>query len=459
LQEIREAIETIDPGLLLYSKLPHRDDVDPPCSSQNPLSCVIALGLPRKSYVPDYFPIVISRLLVNQSNHKSTVEMYVDAIEKAVTYYHGITLIFDTDQSRFKVSEALIQRQQQNGSLALKNIQFVFNHIFEPQFDLRMVDYVMDYSPKYNIQSGLIPNTAEVAQKLIWRPYANMRYEVFLNETSSTEYTTNSELVASILANKPFVLACGSNRRDYTGAVLAANITGINLIIADDHKSYQDLNLQETPHLKVVQVSHAEFNVLLTHADFVIIPSQLPQTTPVGIGTIARVKMANKIPIAVNNTGADTMITHGVDGFFVPDPSAEHEAIHGSYQKLFEELRDENRRREVETHIETMAHSEEVAGVQMVRIASCLGAYSMLNGGSIMFELHHINDCQACGRKDWCDFWLFSDPLVGVEGNYGNVGPKLEDSCDKVKSAAIVQVVRNSISGKMYVAAACPPIL
>jgi hypothetical protein len=30
---------------------------------------------------------------------------------------------------------------------------------------------------------------------------------------------------------------------------------------------------------------------------------------------------------------------------------------------------------------------------------------------------------------------------------------------DKVKSAAIVQVVRNSISGVIYVAAACPAVL
>ena len=454
IQEITMALDRLDPNLTVYSKLPHLEDVDP-CSPEHPLSCVLALGLPRMTYVMDHFPIVISRMSSSMANNEPrSVKIYVNAIEKAVIHY-GIQLIFDTDQSRPSVSKALLQKQLSATSSVMKNVQIVHNHIFAPRFDLRRVDYLMDYSPKYNLQSGLVPRSPQVAQKMIWRPYANMRYDVFLNESSQRDY---SKLVSSIIARKPFVLACGSNRRDYTGAILAAENTGMNLIIADTR--YKKLKIKETPHLKLVNVSHAEFNVLLTHASFVIVPSALPQTTPVGIGTLARTKMARKIPIAVNNTGTDTMITHGVDGYFVPDPSAEHEVKFGSYQKIFEELQDENRRREIEGNIQTMAHSDEVAGVQMVHIARCLGSYSSLNRrNSTMFELHHVNDCHACGRNDWCDFWLFSDPQVGVEGKYGNVGPTLEDSCEKIKSAAIVQVVKNSISGKIYVAAACSAAL
>jgi hypothetical protein len=402
----------MDPKMMAYSKLPRLQDVDP-CSPQHPLSCVLALGIQRKSYAMDHFPIVISRMSDSMALHEpGYVKIYVDAIEKAVIHY-GIQLIFDTDQSRFAVSQALLQKQRSGRSVAaMKNVQIVHNHIFEPSFhlhkvptfDLRQVDYVMDYSPKYNIQRGLIPRSPEVAQKMIWRPYANMRYDVFLNISTEKVY---SELVSSIIASKPFILACGNSRRDYTGAIVAAAKTGINLVIADEHITYKKLKITESPHLKIVKLSRGEFSVLLTHALFVIVPSELPQTRPVAIGTIARTKMAGKVPIAVNNTGCDTMITHGVDGYFVPDPSAKHEAKYGSYQKIFEELQDENRLREIEKNIETMAHSDEVAGVQMVHIASCLGAYSSLDrrkSSSTMFELHHVNDCNACGRNDWCDF-------------------------------------------------------
>lgn len=461
--DITKALQRVDPNIMRYSKLPRLDDVDP-CSPEHPLSCVLALGLLRNSYVMDHFPIVIGRMSDEMAyDEPKSVKIYVDAIEKAVIHY-GITLIFDTDQSRWAVSKALIKKQRSRSSVpAMKNVQILHQHIFqanfhihkEPTFDLRQVDYLMDYSPKYNLQRGLVPRTPEVAQKMIWRPYANMRYDTFLHESSEMTY---SELVSSIIAEKPFVLACGNSRRDYTGAIVAAQNTGINLIIADTR--YKKLKIKETPHLKLVKVSTGEFNVLLTHADFVIVPSELPQTRPVAIGTIAKTKMARKIPIAVNNTGTDTMITHGVDGFFVPDPSAEHEVKYGSYQKIFEELQDENRRREVEANIETMAHTDDVAGVQMANIATCLSAYSSLDGRKrTMFELHHVDDCQACGRNDWCDFWFFSDPQVGVGGKYGNVGPTLTDSCDKIQGAAIVQVVKNSVNGKIYVAAACPASL
>jgi len=308
----------------------------------------------------------------------------------------------------------------------------------------------MDYSPKFNVlQKHIAPH---VAENTIWRPYANMRYSKFLEQTNITEY---SDLVSSILQTKPFVLACGSNRRDFTGAVLAAEKTGMNLVIADPH-TYEELHLEEKPLLKVVQLSHGEFNVLLTHADYVIVPASLPQPTPVGIGTIARVKMARKIPIGVNNTGIDMYITHGVDGYFVPDPTAEHEAKYGSYQKIFEELRDENRRREIEGKINILAESDEYAGQQMTRIGRCVATHAISSKeGTIMYELHHVNNCHACGRTDWCDFWHVSNSKIGIKGKYGRVGAALEDSCEKVKNAAITQVVRNPRSGKMYVATAC----
>jgi len=284
----------------------------------------------------------------------------------------------------------------------------------------------------------------------------------------------------SILQSKPFVMACGSNRRDFTGAVYAAEKAGINLIIAET-QTYEELNLTENtnPIMRVVSPSHPEFNVLLTHAEYVIIPARLPQVTPVGIGTIARVKMAGKIPIAVNNTGVDTMITHGVDGFLIPDPSAEHEAKFGSYQRVFEELKDESRRKQVEGKIAIMAHTDEVAGVQMARIATCLAKSTISSQGGTttsMYELHHITNCHACGggittaveeettttnsssSSSWCDFWHVSDPMVGIQGTYGQVGPTLEDSCEIVKKAAIVQVVRNPDNEKMYVATACPDL-
>lgn len=452
MEEIKEMISSIfnNDQSLKYCKLPRREDI-PPCSDNEPMSCILALGLPRNSYIEDGFPIILRRLAEIQDNDGKIVTKYMDVIEKLVAYY-GIKVIFDTDHTRIHLGRKLV------ASKTLQPLHLVLNRLYQRDrrnhIKLTRPNLtIMDYSPKFNVLKTIKPIFPHEAAKTIWRPYANMFYSKFLVETSVKEYTP---LVNSIIA-KPFILACGSNRRDYTGVVYAAEKMGMNLIIAET-KTYKELNLVEKPLLKVVKLTHEEFNVVLTQADYVIIPADLPRTIPVGIGTIARTKMARKITIAVNNTGIDKVITHGVDGFLIPDPSAKHEAKYESYQKIFTELQDETKRRKIEEQIDVMAQSDEVAGLQMVNIAKCIATHSIESNTEdmTMFVLHHVNNCHACGQTDWCDYWQVSDKNVGVKGRYGSVGSNLEDSCDAVMSAAIVQIVKNPSNGKLYVATACP---
>lgn len=224
------------------------------------------------------------------------------------------------------------------------------------------------------------------------------------------------------------------------------------MVIVD--KSPSSLPFTPTSSLWVTSVSSSDFNVLLAQSMFVIVPASIPQSTPVGIGTLAKVRMARKIPIATKDTGTENMITEGYDGFFVENPSAESEKEHRNYERIYTRLLNETYRREIEENIDTMLNTYEVAGAAaMVKFGKCVASAAIHN--TTEWTLHRFHDCQECPRH-LCNTWVVEDQGVGKTGAYRSIGPELgETKCDILNNAATDQVVKNPTSGELFAAVAC----
>ena len=443
------SVETILQGLGKFTPagpfpLPSLYDLD----NDNPLSKVMVLG--NRQYVTDHFPIVIPRTVYKEPENATLVKLYVQAIMQLVQYY-GIRVILDSDQTRGYVAQELLSQQRNsNTTIVLSHLFPVFGKghgHFVPNHQFERIDFVMDYSQLFNLHSGIVPKTH--GGKLLTMPYGNMPYSKFLNQSHESLTDTSTE-VASLLSNdEPFVLACGSNRRDYSGVVYAAEKIGVRLVIADSHP--ENVNFTVSSKLAVLKTSFAEFNVLLANSLCVVVPAALPQETPVGIGTIAKAQMARKVTIATNNTGADQMISHGYDGFFVPDPSASYEAKHGAYEAIFRQLQNEDLRRQVEQNVDPIRYTYKHAGQLLARMGR--GLVQATVNKTPLWTLHAVDRCQQC-RIQFCDAWLVNDLDVGIRGPYASVSATSasELGCDRLRQAAATQIVRNSGTGKIYIA-------
>lgn len=451
LQTAQRLLQSLGLKFLLRPK----DSLEP----GNVLNRVLALGVPEagsrsaSAWVHRTFPLVVARPAHGQHTEESHVKQYVHAITLLVQYY-DISCILDTDQTRQGVAKALLENSLRVQRLPspLSRVKLVLSHIFTRELGptlLDRIDFLLDYSPLFNVRAGLVPRA--FAQKQLVRPYANLPLASFEKEASKAASTVDAAVV-EILRSKPFVLACGSNRRDFSGAILAAQRTGVRLVVADKNAEALRLQFARSPMLRFTSVSGPHFNALLAHALFVVVPAALPQPTPVGIGTLSRVRMARKIAVVTNNTGTNNMITHGFDGFLVPDPSNSSSAGVASYEAIFRLLASDKERVGLERNIDVERYTDEVAGAAMAGIARCIAAEGLSS-----WQLHHVTDCAQC-RYSWCseDSWAVNSADVGVRGQYSDVGPDLASlGCERLAEAATIQVVRNSINARVYVARAC----
>jgi len=433
--------------------LPDKEMLDLKGSSRH----LLVLG--NAQYAHEYFPIVLGRPTQRAiAQNESIISGFMNALVQALDYY-DIRMIFDTSQTPGALARELVQLKIKEPMKQIFEVEFVLVHVFPsdcfhghfiPFQHFNAIKYVMDYSPLFNSREELVPQT--LRSKMIPFPYVNMPEEKF--NRSIAPNRNISKKIRTIIEGENYILTCGSNRRDYGGAIAAANQLKINMIIAASDAN--KLSFNNSRYVSALATNFDDFNVLLRYALFVVVPAALPQSTPVGIGTIAKVKMAGKITVATNNTGVDNMILHGFDGFFVNDPSAEYEKHHREYEQIFRKLLDLKYRSDLEKNVFAKQNMVESAASELVKVAHC--TLDSVISNSSPWTLHLITDCAQCQHigRALCQEFTVESPHVAVSDEYATVGPTLSEiGCEVFQKSPMKQIVRNSKTKRVYAAIGC----